>query len=72
MRVQKKQEQFAELLDHITAFNGKTMIINGCYELQLRVQGRNISGTFFVLPDLTQDLILGRVHRRTTNAMYWN
>ena len=35
------------------------MIINGCYELQLRVLGRNITGTFFILPDLTQDLILG-------------
>ena len=34
------------------------MMVNGCYELQLRILGRIIAGIFFVLPDLTQDFIL--------------
>ena len=54
-----RRTRFAEPLDDITPVNGETMIINCCYELKHRILGRNITGTFFVLPDLTQDLILG-------------
>ena len=59
IKVKAGQERAGEILDDITAVNGESMAITGCYELQMRVRGRNITGTFFVLPNLQQQMIVG-------------